>query len=263
MPSGIITLLTDFGTADAFVGVMKGIILGIDRQAQVVDLTHAIPPQQILPGALVLRSAVRFFPAGTVHVAVIDPGVGSARRPIVIETPHGFLVGPDNGVLSLAAAVLGSRQVRLIENMEYVRQPVSQTFHGRDIFAPVAAHLSRGVAPDRLGRRIDSIVELTVPEPHSSPSGVRGEVIYVDHFGNLFTNITADALAHFPVQRVSVSIDGKPVAGPVNAYAAVPEGAALAIVGSWGVVEIAVRCGSAAQTFAAGPGTPVTVVGVT
>ena len=160
MPSGIITLLTDFGSADAFVGVMKGVILGINRQAQVVDLTHAIPPQQILPGALVLRSAARFFPAGTVHVAVIDPGVGSARRPIVIETPHGFLVGPDNGVLSLAAAVLGSRQVRLIENMEYVRQPVSQTFHGRDIFAPVAAHLSRGVAPDRLGRRIDSIVEL-------------------------------------------------------------------------------------------------------
>ena len=180
--------------------------------------------------------------------------------PSSIETPHGFLVGPDNGVLSLAAAVLGCRQVRLIENAEFFRQPVSQTFHGRDIFAPVAAHLSRGVAPDTLGPRIDSIVELTVPEPRSSASGVRGEVIYVDHFGNLLTNIDADALAHFPVQRVSVSIDGKPVAGPVNAYAAVPEGTALAIVGSWGVVEIAVRNGSAAQTFAAGPGTPVTVV---
>jgi len=263
MPSGIITLLTDFGIADAFVGIMKGVILGINRQAQVVDLTHAIPPQQVLPAALVLRSAVRFFPAATVHVAVIDPGVGSARRPIVIETSHGFLVGPDNGVLSLAASVLGRRQVRLIENIEYVRQPVSQTFHGRDVFAPVAAHLSRGVAPDALGPRIDSLVELTVPEPRSSASSVRGEVIYVDHFGNLLTNITADALARFPVQRVSVSIDGKPVAGPVNAYAAVPEGAALAIVGSWGVVEIAVRSGSAAQTFAAGPGTPVSVVGVT
>jgi S-adenosylmethionine hydrolase len=185
MPSGIITLLTDFGTADAFVGIMKGIILGINRQAQVVDLTHGIPPQQILPGALVLRSAVRFFPVATVHVAVIDPGVGSARRPIVIETPQGFLVGPDNGVLSPAVAVLGCRQVRLSANMEYVRQPVSQTFHGRDIFAPVAAHLSRGVAPDRLGPRIDSIVELTVPEPRSSASSVRGEVIYVDHFGAL------------------------------------------------------------------------------
>jgi len=263
MPSGIITLLTDFGSADAFVGIMKGVILGINRQAQVVDLTHAIPPQQILPGALVLRSAARFFPEATVHVAVVDPGVGSARRPIVVETSHGFLVGPDNGVLSLAAAVLGTRQVRLIENMEYVRQPVSQTFHGRDIFAPVAAHLSRGIALDTLGPHVDSIVELAVPAPQSSTSGVRGEVIYVDHFGNLITNITADALAHFPAQGVSVSIDGKPVAGPVNAYAAVPEGAALAIVGSWGVVEIAVCGGSAAQTFAAGPGTPVTVVGVT
>ena len=263
MPAGVITLLTDFGTADAFVGIMKGVILGINREAQVVDLTHTIPPQQILPAALVLRSAVRFFPAGTVHVAVVDPGVGSARKPIVVETGEGFLVGPDNGVLSLAAAVLGHRQIRLIENAAFLRQPVSQTFHGRDIFAPVAAHLSRGAAPDTLGPRIDSIVELTVPESQSSASGVHGEVIYVDHFGNLLTNITADALACFPVQRVSVNIDGTPVAGPVKAYAAVPEGAALAIVGSWGVVEIAVRGGSAAQTFAAGPGTPVTVVGVT
>jgi S-adenosylmethionine hydrolase len=263
MPSGIITLLTDFGTADAFVGIMKGVILGINRQAQVVDLTHAIPPQRVLSGALVLRSAVRFFPAATVHVAVIDPGVGTARRPLLIETPLGFLVGPDNGVLSPAAALLGRRQVRLIENMEYARQPVSQTFHGRDIFAPAAAHLSRGVALDTFGPRIDSIVELTLPESEVDGSGVRGEVIYADHFGNLLTNITADVLARFPVRRVSVSIDGKPVAGPVEAYAAVPEGAALAIVGSWGVLEIAVRGGSAAQTFAAGPGTPVTVGGVT
>ena len=263
MPSSIITLLTDFGIADAFVGIMKGVILGIDREADVVDLTHGIPPQRVLPGALILRSAVPFFPAGTVHVAVVDPGVGSARRPIVVETREGFLVGPDNGVLSLAAAVLGLRQIRLIENEAFLRQPVSQTFHGRDIFAPVAAHLSRGVTPDTLGPRLDSLVELAVPEPRSSAAGVHGEVIYVDHFGNLLTNITAGALAHFPVQRVSVSINGKPVAGPVTAYAAVPEGAALAIVGSWGVVEIAVRGGSAAQTFAAGPGTPVTVVGVT
>ena len=199
-------------------------------------------------------------PAGTVHVAVVDPGVGSVRRPIVIETAQGFLVGPDNGVLSLAAAHLGRRQVRCIENALFLRQPVSQTFHGRDIFAPVAAHLSCGVAPDVLGSVVDSIVEVTLPTPRCTMSYVTGEVIYVDHFGNLVTNIDADALARFPAQGLSVSIGATRVAGPVSAYAAVPEGAALAVVGSWGVLEIAVRNGNAAQMFAAGPGTPVTVV---
>jgi S-adenosyl-L-methionine hydrolase (adenosine-forming) len=260
MASGVITLLTDFGTADAFVGIMKGVILGINPRAQLVDLTHAVPPQQILPAALVLRSAVRFFPAGTVHVAVVDPGVGSARRAIMIETEHGFLVGPDNGVLSLAAAVRPRGESRVIENRALFRQPVSQTFHGRDIFAPAAAHLSCGVQADVLGPRTDSIVDLQLPAVHDTPSGLRGEVIYVDHFGNLLTNIDADISARFPAQRLSVSIDGKPVAGPLNAYAAVPAGMALAIVSSWGTLEIAVRNGNAAQTFAAGPGTPVTVV---
>ena len=146
------------------------------------------------------------------------------------------------------------------ENAQFFRHPVSHTFHGRDIFAPVAAHLARGGTPETLGPPIESIVEVTVPAPIDTASGLRGEVIYVDHFGNLVTNIDPGALARFTVQRVSVSIDGQPVAGPVNAYAAVPEGTPLAIVGSWGVVEIAVRNGSAAQTFAAGPGTPVTVV---
>jgi S-adenosylmethionine hydrolase len=260
MASGIITLLTDFGVADAFVGIMKGVILGINPSAQLVDLTHAVPPQQIVPAALVLRSAVRFFPAGTVHAAVVDPGVGSARRPIVIETEHAFLVGPDNGVLSLAVAALGGGAARVIENGAFVHQPVSQTFHGRDIFAPAAAHLSCGVEAEVLGPRIDRIIELALPPVQQAPSGLRGEVIYTDHFGNLLTNIDAAALARFPAQRVSVSIGGEPVAGPLNAYAAVPAGTALAIVGSWEMLEIAVRDGSAAQTFAAGPGTPVTVV---
>jgi S-adenosylmethionine hydrolase len=260
MASGIITLLTDFGTADAFVGVMKGVILGINPRAQLVDLTHAVPPQRILPAALVLRSAVRFFPAGTVHVAVVDPGVGSGRRPIVIETEDGFLVGPDNGVLSLAVAVLGGGAARVIENGALLHAPVSQTFHGRDIFAPAGAHLSCGVHAEALGPRIDSIVELALPAVQPTPSGLRGEVIYTDHFGNLLTNIDADALARFPVHGVSVSIGDTLVAGPLNAYAAVPAGTALAIVGSWGLLEIAVRNGNAAQMFAAGPGMPVTVV---
>ncbi len=148
----------------------------------------------------------------------------------------------------------------MIENGAFFHQPVSQTFHGRDIFAPAAAHLSCGVEADALGPRIDPIVELALPAVQHAASGLRGEVIYTDHFGNLLTNIDAAALARFPAQRVSVSIGGKPVAGPLNAYAAVPAGTALAIVGSWEMLEIAVRDGNAAQTFAAGPGTPVTVV---
>jgi len=258
--SPVITLLTDFGIRDAYVGIMKGVILGINPDARVVDLTHDIPPQQVRPAALILRSAVRFFPPGTIHVAVVDPGVGASRRPILIETDAGCLIGPDNGVLSLAAATLGRRAVRAIENETLFRHPVSQTFHGRDVFAPAAAHLSCGVGAESFGPPLETIVELAVPALRRAGSTLTGEVIAVDHFGNLVTNIDADAILSFPAPAVSVSIEGKRVAGPVRAYSAVPEGVALAIVGSWGMVEIAVRNGSAAQTFAAGPGTPVTVV---
>lgn len=259
MPN-LITLLTDFGTDDAFVGIMKGVILGIHPDARVVDLTHAIPPQQIMIGALVLRSAVDAFPAGTVHVAVVDPGVGAARRPILIDTEMGILIGPDNGLLSLAATVMRRRTVRLIENESLFRHPVSRTFHGRDIFAPVAAHLARGVEPAECGPRIDSMVELSIPVPQRADSAINGEVLYVDRFGNLVTNIDAAAISSFPAQHVSVSISGNRVAQLVTAYATVPEGRPLAVVGSWGLLEIAVRNGRAASLFAAGPGTPVTVV---
>jgi S-adenosyl-L-methionine hydrolase (adenosine-forming) len=258
--NGLITLLTDFGTQDAYVGIMKGVILGIHPEARIVDLTHAIPPQAIVPAALALRSAAGFFPAGTVHVAVVDPGVGSPRRPLLVETDGGMLVGPDNGVLALAATALGRRTIRAIENEQFFRHPVSQTFHGRDVFAPVAAHLARGVEPPRIGPVIGSMVELSVPAVRRTDSGLAGEVVYVDHFGNLVTNIDAAALARFPAPSVSVTINGEWVAGPVTAYAAVPEGSPLAIVGSWGMMEIAVCNGSAARRFAAGPGTPVTVV---
>ncbi|MFI5394561.1 MAG: S-adenosyl-l-methionine hydroxide adenosyltransferase family protein [Candidatus Binatia bacterium] len=260
MPSGLITLLTDFGVADAFVGIVKGVILSINPEARLVDLSHAVPAQRIMAGALLLRSAVPFFPLGTVHLVAIDPGVGSSRRPILIETDAGVLVGPDNGVLCPAAALMGRRVTRLMATETFFRHPVSRTFHARDIFAPVAAHLSRGVAPEEFGPVIDSIIELKVPEARCVGSTISGAVVHVDHFGNLVTNITAEALPRFPAQQVSVSISGTPVAGPVSAYAAVPEGSPLAIVGSWGTLEVAVRNGSAADMFAAGPGTPVTVV---
>lgn len=260
MPSGLITLLTDFGAADAYVGIMKGVMLGVNPDARLVDLSHAVPPQQIQVAALVLRSAVPFFPRGTIHLVVVDPGVGSSRRPILIETADAILVGPDNGVLCPAAARIGRHTTRLIANEEFFRHPISQTFHGRDIFAPVAAQLSRGVAPEAFGPRLTSIVELDLPEARGSGATISGEVVYVDHFGNLVTNIGLDAVPRFPAQAVSVSIHGTPIAGPATAYAAVPEGSPLTVVGSWGTLEIAVRNGSAAQMFAAGPGTPVTAV---
>jgi S-adenosyl-L-methionine hydrolase (adenosine-forming) len=259
MPSPIITLLTDFGTADAFVGIMKGVILGIDPQARVVDLTHAVPPQQVLPAALLLHHAVPFFPPGTIHVAVVDPGVGTGRRALLIETAHGLLVGPDNGVLSLAAAGAPRRVVRHLTNAALFRHPVSQTFHGRDVFAPVAAHLARGADPAACGPVVDAIVELRVAVAHQSARQITGEVVYTDRFGNLLTNIAADALSRFPAHALSVSIRATRVAGPVQSYAAVAPGMPLAIVGSWGMLEIAVRNGSAADSFAAEPGTPVTV----
>jgi hypothetical protein len=260
MPSGLITLLTDFGPDDAYVGTMKGVILRINPDVRLVDLTHAVPPQRILAGALMLRNAVGFFPDGTIHLAVVDPGVGSARRPILIETDRGFLVGPDNGVLCPAAAVMGRRGVRSLANEKFFLHPVSQTFHGRDIFAPVAAHLSRGVTPEELGPVLDLIVALELPVPRRSGGTIAGEVVHVDHFGNLMTNISADALPHFPAQQVCVSIGGTSIGTLLAMYSAAPEGAPLALVGSWGTVEIAVRNGSAAKMFTAAPGTPVTVV---
>jgi S-adenosyl-L-methionine hydrolase (adenosine-forming) len=261
MPSGIVTLLTDFGTADAYVGVVKGVILGINPAARVIDLTHAVPPQCVAVGALLLRAAVGFFPPGTVHVAVIDPGVGSTRRPILIETDGGVLVGPDNGVLTAAADALGRRAVRCLEKTGWFRRPVSQTFHGRDVFAPVAAHLSRGVPPSQFGSAGGGVVECRLPVPRWSDAAaaLTGEVVHVDHFGNLLTNIDAAALERFRGSRVSVSIAGRRVVGPVSAYSAVAEGDALAIMGSWGMLEVAIRNGSAATMFAARAGTPVTV----
>lgn len=259
MAARIISLLTDFGSRDAFVGVMKGVILGIAPDVRLVDLTHEIPPQDVLAAALVLQSAVPYFPPGSVHVVVVDPGVGSARRAIVVETDRGLLVGPDNGVLDPAATRLGRRCVRAIENEAWLHHPVSLTFHGRDIFAPVAAHLARGDDPAAVGPPLAGMVDLQLPPVHVADQRIDGEVICVDAFGNLLTNIGAEALARFPGAELSVTIGHTRVTGLATAYAAVPPGAAVALVNSWGVLEVAVRNGNAARMLSAGRGTPVTV----
>lgn len=245
-----ITLLTDFGARDAFVGVMKGVMLGINPAVSFVDLSHEVPPQDILAGALLLRSAVSFFPPGTIHVAVVDPGVGSSRRPLLVETPDAVLIGPDNGLLSLAAPAESTVRIVHLTNEQYFLPRRSHTFHGRDIFAPVAAYVSGSVAPEQCGVAVPTMERLSLPSVERQPDGLIGCVIYIDHFGNAVTNIAEADLRPFSKETLLVSIENVQMNGVAAAYTAVEVEAPVALVNSWGMLEIAVRNGSAAQRFA-------------
>jgi hypothetical protein len=249
--------LTDFGTQDAFVGIMKGVILSINPAASLVDLSHAVPPQDIMVGALILRSAAAFFPPGTIHVAVVDPGVGGTRRALLIETSNAFFIGPDNGLLSLAAPADTVVRIIHLTNAEYFRATRSHTFHGRDVFAPVAAHLSLGRAPEQFGPAVPTMERLTLPGVEHRETGLTGRVIHIDHFGNLLTNISEADLRAFSKEDLLVSIDAVQIHGVVASYAAVEIGASAALINSWGMLEIAVRNGSAAQRCGVLPGQPV------
>jgi S-adenosylmethionine hydrolase len=251
-----ITLTTDFGLEDPFVGIMKGVIATHAQDAVVIDVTHGVPPQDVLAGALVLRHAAPYFPAGTVHVAVVDPGVGTARRPLCVETDAGLLVGPDNGLLSLAGAALGTiRRVVHLTEERFFLAPRSATFHGRDVFAPVAAALARGTPAADLGVEVSDLRRLDVPTPVRGTGRIDGQVIYVDHFGNLVTNVGGDMLAGV----ASITIAGTRVRGPAPAYGAVAPGEPVVVVNSWGLLEVAVRDGSARTLLCVGVGAPVTV----
>ena len=255
----IVTLLTDFGTRDAYVGIMKGIVLARCPEARLVDLTHDIPPQDVAAGSLVLASAVDFFPPGTIHLAIIDPGVGTARLPAVVTAGAAALVGPDNGLLVPAARRLGAAQAYRITDESLLRRPVSATFHGRDIFAPVAGALAAGLAPETVGPRIAALVDPGLPEAVRSGGTIHGCVVYVDRFGNLVTNIEAAAIPEARRQGCFVRVAGRDV-GPIRAtYGSVPPGEPVAVVGSWARVEIAVAGGSAATRFGVGVGAVVAV----
>ncbi len=255
----IITLTTDFGTRDPFVGIMKGVILGLAPEARIVDLTHAVPAQAVVAGAHVLRSALPWFPPGTIHVAVVDPGVGTRRRALVVETRDACLVGPDNGLLSLAVP---ERSIRRIVDVSRSRRrlvPVSRTFHGRDVFAPIAAALATGARPSELGREVDAMKRLRSPQARRRGGTLLGEVLWVDGFGNLTTNVTStDLAAAFGRRRLSIRI-GDHVVPLRSSYAAVPSGKALALVNSSNLLEIAVNHGSAAAALGLGPGAPIRV----
>jgi S-adenosylmethionine hydrolase len=253
----VITLTTDFGTSDWFVGTMKGVIASIAPQCTVVDLTHDLPPGNIRGGAFALAASHRFFPKGTIHVAVIDPGVGSRRKAIAVQTANGVFVGPDNGVLSWALAKEKLRAIHALENEAYFLQPVSQTFHGRDIFAPVAAHLSRGVPIQKLGPALKDIVRLAWPEPRARRGGFKGEVVYIDRFGNAITNLEGALLPSSA--RATCEIHGRcRRLCPLRTFdQGVAPKTPVALVGSSGFLEIAINGGSAEKALGVRIGTRV------
>jgi len=262
--SRIVTLTTDFGLSDPFVGIMHGVVLNIHPETTVVDISHAVHSYDLLDGALTIAQAYRFFPPRTVHVVVVDPGVGSRRRPIIVETDDHVFVAPDNGVLSLVEAREPKFSVRHITAERYFLQPVSQTFHGRDIFAPVAGWLSKGVAPTEFGPEISDYVCLPLPAVERIGSNsLRGVVLKVDKFGNLITNISqpdAPELSASPPPPFRLLIAGQTITRVCRAYAEGGEDELFAIVGSSGYLEVAARQASAAEKLGAGAETPVEVV---
>jgi S-adenosylmethionine hydrolase len=260
-----IVLMSDFGYRDHYVGVMRGVIASIAPAAPVIDLTHGIPPQAIAAGALVLAQSWRYFPARTIFVAVVDPGVGTSRKPIAVESEAGArFIGPDNGLLRSAAEEAGVRRIVELRSPRYRLPEVSATFHGRDIFAPAAAHLWCGVRFPSLGP------ELPAMTPGEIMSGliekrneIVGSVVYTDGFGNLITNIDRASFDRFASRfrglKLSVRIGGGAPIEIRKAYGEADVGGSLATFGSFERLEIAVRDGSAAQRFAAGPGARVTI----
>ena len=257
-PSGIVTLLTDFGLEDPYVGIVKAVLLGINPATRLVDLTHAIPPQDVRRGALALDAAYRFFPRGTVHLAVVDPGVGGPRRPLAVLADGHYFVGPDNGLFGFVLDAPGTVAVALA-NPRYHRasgRAVSRTFHARDIFAPAAAHCSLGVPLERFGPTVGQLVRLEWPRARRLGSRVVGQILLADRFGNLLTNLAGAALPAPPAECV-VEAGGRRIDGIVGTYADRPVGGLGAVVDSSGRVEIFVREGSARDRLGIGPGAPV------
>jgi S-adenosylmethionine hydrolase len=257
----VITLLTDFGHQDPFVGIMKGVILALCPNATLVDLCHETAAYDVLGGSLLLHSAVRFFPPGTIHVAVVDPGVGGPRRPILAHIDDQLFVAPDNGLLSYPMAHGAVRVVRAITAREYLLQPVSATFHGRDVFAPAAGHLARGVPPERFGPEVLDAVRLPIPRPRLEPSGIlTGQIIWIDRFGNCITNIGREDLEAFAAGaagRIRVLLAGRPLGGLVQFFAEAGPGGHGAILGSTGHLELFTHQGNLAREWSLVPGAVV------
>ena len=266
----IITLTTDFGITDTYVGSMKGVILSINPNVQIVDITHAIPPQDIYEAAFSIYAAHGYFPKGTIHVIVVDPGVGSNRRAIVCQTENAFFVCPDNGILSYLLQNVeneGEQFVGTVEiqNKAYYLPEVSNTFHGRDIFAPVAAHLSLGVPIADFGPPVPTLVQLPIQVPELSGNTLTGQIVKIDRFGNAITNISESAIARLvrastgKMSTYEIRIGNVRLNRLNRAYAESGVGKPLAIIGSSGLLEIAINEGNAKEGLGLKWGDPVVI----
>jgi S-adenosylmethionine hydrolase len=260
MKRPIITLLTDFGTKDHYVASMKGVILKINPRCRMIDVTHQVPPHDIQEAAFVLANAYSYFPKGTVHLAVVDPGVGGARKPLLLVTQNYFFVGPDNGLFTFVAQREKVKQAVVLTKKKYFLSKVSTTFHGRDIFAPVAAHLSQGVKPSALGNKIDSLLCLGFERPFIKEGKLFGEILHVDTFGNLVSNLDEKALIRFTRGHpFVVHVGRKFIPGPKQGYWEGKKGEPIALLGSGGFLEISVREGNAQERLSVKRGDPIVI----
>lgn len=284
--SRVITLLTDFGNQDAYVGIMKGVIAGINPFANIVDICHSIPPQDVFNGAYLLYTSYKYFPRKTIHVAVVDPGVGSRRDVVCVETKDYFFLVPDNGILSFIVQEERPKSIIRVTNSKYFLPSPSNTFHGRDVFAPVAAHLSLGVKPQQLGIKINQLEQLDIPKPVQKKAGrVEGQIIYIDRFGNLITNITKeylvkgtggqkpevrsmkpDAFEKISKEKIlskydtiETTIGKKRIVGLSKTYTDAKPGEPLVLIGSAGFLEVSINQGNAQKYFKVDKGNKVII----
>jgi len=261
LPNAIITLTTDYGTNDHLVGTLKGVILKINPEVTIVDITHNVAPFDLLDGALAIGSAYTYFPPRTIHVVVVDPGVGTDRRPLLVSADNQYFIAPDNGVLSLVYERQQDVVVRHANAEHYFLQPLSKTFHGRDIFAPVAAWLSKGWQPASMGEDINDFKRFALPRPKSADGVLKGIVMRVDTFGNLVTNFRAEDLPESSSNDGTAAVDFKigsqQISRLVATFAQGNAGEPIAYLGSSGYLEIAINKGNASRTLGIGRGTPV------
>ena len=258
----IVTLMTDFGLKDGNVGVMKGVILGISPQSRIIDLSHLISPQNVREAALILARSVPYFPSGTIHIVVVDPGVGTSRRPLAAQIGTQRFVLPDNGLLTILLQRAEQTQQRIelihLDRPAYWLPEVSHVFHGRDIFAPAASHLARGVPLADLGSRISDPVRLEWSEPRRTVQGIHGKVVHIDHFGNVAFNIRREHLSD--VSELVIKIGSYRIEGLVQTFGERPAGDLVALFGSTGDLIVSLVNGNAAQILGTQVGDPVEVV---
>jgi len=258
MPRSIITLTTDFGLSDHFVATMKGVIRGISPLADIIDITHDVRPFEITQASFLLSQAYPYFPKKTVHVAVVDPGVGTARRPILVEAAGQYFIGPDNGIFGMIFSREKKHKVRAITAERYFLQPLSRTFHGRDVFAPVAAHLTRGVLPSKFGKLIKDYLKPMSEKPIQTGRRIwTGTILHVDRFGNLITNFHRNDFPTLQLRPFELAIGTVTIRRLALTYSECESNEPVLIIGSSGYAEVAVNQGSAARLLGCGVGAPV------